>query len=176
VTVAWYMAQLERNNMWAMRANWGSKEDLHDRLADLLGKTEDGEYFPNGEWWLYKYYAAMTGKRVATNVSADVRFDVFATKDENGVKVLAGTRTFEDIWTVPDYEIEVSGLDTALDLPEGGSVEVQTWRFDYKGNQTEIGPPVDLGKKEHGLVDGTVSQNPSFRRLNKLTSIDSHCI
>lgn len=141
-----------------MRANWGSRSDLHDRLADLLGKTEDGEYFPNGEWWLYRYYASMKGERIATRVSADARFDVFATKDENGVKVLAGTRTFEDIWTVPDYEIEISGLDTAVDMPGSGTVEVQTWRFDYGGNQTEIGPPVNLGKKVYDLVDGSVSR------------------
>jgi hypothetical protein len=153
------MAQLERNNMWAMRANWGSNEDLHDRLADLLGKTENGEYFPNGEWWLYKYYYEMKGERVATKVSSDMRFDVFATRDKTGVKILAGTRTFEDIWDVPDYEIEVAGLGSVHDLPKSGKIEVQSWRFDYEGNQTEIGPPVNLGRKEYDLIDGAVSHD-----------------
>lgn len=88
--------------MQAMRANWGSKSDLHDRMADLLGKTEEGEYFPNGEWWLYKYYAAMKGERVATSVSDDMRFDVFATIDAGTVKILGGTRTFEDVFDVGD--------------------------------------------------------------------------
>lgn len=154
---AWYISQMERNDIWAMRANWGSKEDLHDRMADLLGKTEDGEYYPNGEWWMYKYYAEMVGERAETKVSEDINFDVFATVDADVVKVLAGTRTYEEDWTVGDYVIEVAGLDSALGLEPFATVSVQTYRFDFEGAYGEMGPPADLGTDDYTLSDGSVS-------------------
>lgn len=153
---AWYLSQFERHNMQGLRANWGSRSDLHDRQADLLGKTEDGKYFPNGEWWLYKYYNEMKGDRVATNASADGLFDVFATVSEGMVKIFGGTRTFEDSFDAGDYLIEVEGLDSALGFAPDATVQVQSWRFDYEGAQIESGPPVDLGIKAYELTEGTV--------------------
>ncbi|KAH8173464.1 glycosyl hydrolases family 39 domain-containing protein [Sarocladium implicatum] len=149
---AWYLSQFERNDMQGLRANWGSRSDLHDRQADLLGKTEDGEYYPNGEWWLYKYYNEMEGERVITNASSDGLFDVFATVSKEGVvKIVGGTRTFEDRFDAGDYVIEIKGL-TGKD----GSIQVQSWRFDYEGAQAEIGPPLDLGSRDYDVTDGTL--------------------
>lgn len=152
---AWYLSQFERNEMQGLRANWGSREDLHDRQADLLGKTEDGEYYPNGEWWLYKYYNEMEGERAITNASSDGLFDVFATiSDEGVVKIIGGTRTFEDRFDAGDYVIEVDGLSR-----KDGTIQVQSWRFDYEGAQVEIGPPVDLGARDYDVADGKVSHS-----------------
>ncbi|KAJ3940557.1 uncharacterized protein N0V96_009561 [Colletotrichum fioriniae] len=136
---AWYLAQLERHNLRGLRANWGGGSDLHNYMADLLFKDASGVYKPNGEWQVYKYYAQMTGERVATTASADRTFDVFATVENNSIKILAGTRTVQK-----NYEIKVSGL-SKLGLPSDGSVQVRTLRFDWAGTKAEIGEPVDLG-------------------------------
>jgi hypothetical protein len=174
---AWYISQMERNDIVAMRANWNSREDLHDRMADLLGKTEDGEYYPNGEWWMYKYYAEMEGERAATKVAENLNFDVFATVGEDVVKILAGTRTYENDTTVGDYLLEVSGLDSALGLDPFATVSVQTYRFDFEGAFGEMGPPADLGTEDYNLSDGSVSFLPSgyhSRLLLTCLSVASH--
>lgn len=131
----YYIAQLERHNLRGLRANWGSKSALHDYLANLVLES-NGMYHPNGEWQLYKYYAQMTGDRVATTASADLRFDVFATKSGSSVKIIAGTRTIH-----APYEIRISGL-RSLGLPAKGSVSVDVLRFDWAGDQGQVGTPV----------------------------------
>lgn len=110
-------------------------------MANLVFKTSEGTYYPNGEWQVYKYYAAMEGKRVLTKASEDRGFDVFATKDTQTVKILAGTRTIQ-----APYNITVSGLDAA-GLPEEGEVKVQTYRFDWAGPEGKVGDPVAVGEK-----------------------------
>jgi hypothetical protein len=140
-------------------------------MADLLGKTEDGKYYPNGEWWMYKYYAEMEGERAETQVAEDVNFDVFATIGDGVVKVLAGTRTYELKPEVGDYVLEVNGLDSALGLDPFARVSVQTYRFDYEGPFGELGPPADLGTEDYGLSDGSVSykERPGVDEVGSLT-------
>lgn len=149
----YYIAQLERHNLRGLRANWGMTTALHDFLANLIYKNEDGVYRPNGEWQLYKYYAAMEGDRVATLASSDLRFDVYATKSQNAAKIIAGTRDVQ-----ATYEISISGL-TSLGLPETGSVDVRVYRFDWAGPAGEVGEPVNLGVTAFSYEAGTVSQS-----------------
>jgi hypothetical protein len=145
----YYIAQLERHNMRGLRANWGSKGDLHDYLANLVFK-EEGVYVPNGEWQLYKYYAAMGGERLTTSASADRLFDVFATMEGGSVKVIAGTRT-----VLAPYTIEVKGLES-LGLPSQGSVKANVLRFDWKGDFGRVDGPVELGSTEFTYTNNTV--------------------
>jgi hypothetical protein len=145
----YYIAQLERHNMRGLRANWGSKGDLHDFLANLVYK-KDGTYYPNGEWQLYKYYAQMGGERVVTTASPDRRFDVFATKSGSSVKIIAGTRTIH-----APYEVKISGLKS-LGLPAEGSVKVNVLRFDWAGEAGLVGGPVEVGQKEFEYTSDTV--------------------
>ncbi|KAL2869392.1 glycoside hydrolase superfamily [Aspergillus lucknowensis] len=144
----YYLAQLERHDLRGLRANWGSGEGLHDFLANLVFKTEDGsEYRPNGEWHVYNYYANMTGDRLATTASPDLQFDVFATSSADGVvKILAGTRT-----VLGSYDIAVSGL------PGDGSAWVRTYRFDWDGPAAEVESPVDLGCEEYQISSGQIT-------------------
>ncbi|PVI04239.1 glycoside hydrolase family 39 protein [Periconia macrospinosa] len=148
----YYIAQLERYNLRGLRANWGSGSGLHDSLADLVFKKSGAGYRPNGEWQLYKYYAGMTGERVATKATADSRFDVFATKSADGlVKVIAGTRSVKG-----QYDIQVKGLT-------GSSVSVATYRFDWAGPAGEVGSPVALGSRTVNVSGGlvTISVDPA---------------
>ncbi|OAG06199.1 glycoside hydrolase [Paraphaeosphaeria sporulosa] len=135
---AFYLAQLERHNLRGLRANWGSGKKLHDEMGNLVYKGASG-YVPNGDWQLYKYYASMKGDRFATTVSKDLLFDVFATKQDRVVKIIAGTRTIKAA-----YDISIKGL-TSLGLSADGNVNVQVYRFDWAGNQAKIGDPVNLG-------------------------------
>lgn len=142
----YYIAQLERHNLRGLRANWGSGTGLHDSLANLVFPESGAGYRPNGEWQLYKYYAGMTGERLATKAADDSLFDVFATKSADGlVKVIAGTRIVES-----QYDIQISGL-------EGVAVSVATYRFDWAGPAGEIGAPVALGTSTVNVSDGMVS-------------------
>ncbi|UZP34361.1 hypothetical protein NXS19_002177 [Fusarium pseudograminearum] len=113
----YYLAQLERYNIRGLRANWASGSELHNWMGNLVYSTtgtSTGTYYPNGEWQVYKYYAAMTGERVSTVAAADKKFDVFATKDGKTVKILAGTRTIKAA-----YDITVNGLN-AVGFPKQG--------------------------------------------------------
>jgi hypothetical protein len=144
----YYIAQLERHNLRGLRANWGSKGALHDYLANLVFKHSNGTYYPNGEWQLYKYYAAMAGERLATTASSDRRFDVFATRAGDAVKIIAGTRSIH-----APYSIEVSGLHS-LGLPVQGTVRANVLRFDWKGDEGRVDAPVSLG-----ITDFSYSSN-----------------
>jgi hypothetical protein len=146
----YYIAQLERHNLRGLRANWGSKGDLHDYLANLVFKDSNGTYYPNGEWQLYKYYAQMGGERLATTASSDRRFDVFATKSGSAIKVIAGTRTI-----LAPYSIEVSGLQS-LGLPAQGTVRANVLRFDWAGDSGRVDAPVSLGITEFSYSSNKV--------------------
>lgn len=147
----YYIAQLERHNVRGLRAHWGSTTGLHDVISNLIFRDETGNYRPTGEWQLYKYYATMEGDRVATTASSDLVFDVYATKSENGTKIIAGTRNVQ-----APYDITISGL-ASLGLPESGSVKIQIYRFDHAGDQSEVGAPISLGANEVTYESGSVS-------------------
>lgn len=147
-TSAWYLSQLERHDIRGLRANWGSGSGLHDFMANLIANTTKGEYYPNGEWQLYKYYAGMKGERLETEAAGDLLFDVFGTvgeKDE--VKIIVGSRTVQ-----AEYEIVVEGFGQEVDV-----VDVRTWRFDWKGLDGEVDGPVDLGVAEVQVMGGSMT-------------------
>jgi hypothetical protein len=149
---AFYLAQLERYDLRGLRANWGSAGGLHDLMANLLYKGDDGTYYPNGEWNLYKYYSGMTGERVQTAVSTDLQFDVFGTVSSGGrVKLLAGTRTVQ-----APYDIRVEGV-SSLGLSRRGSVYVRTYRFDWNGPTGSVESPVELGCARYKYSGDVVS-------------------
>ncbi|CAH0052002.1 unnamed protein product [Clonostachys solani] len=135
---AYYLAQLERHDIRGLRANWGGGPTLHDYMGYLIWNNGNG-YFPNGEWQLYKYYGSMEGERVVTSAASDLKFDVFAVKTADRLKLLAGTRTVQ-----ARYDIKVTGLDQ-LGLPDAGSVTVQRYQFDWAGKDVYIHDKLDVG-------------------------------
>ncbi|QGI84929.1 hypothetical protein CEK25_011658 [Fusarium fujikuroi] len=168
LSTAFLRSQIEQNpptpsttslNRAGLRANWGSGSDLHNWMGNLIYSstgTSEGTYYPNGEWQVYKYYAAMTGQRFLTKASSDSKFDVFATKEGHKIKILAGTRTVQE-----KYSIEVSGLG-AVELPKKGTVKVRTYRFDWAGPNGKVDGPIDLGEKKYTYSADTLtlSVNP----------------
>ncbi|KAH7129169.1 glycoside hydrolase superfamily [Dactylonectria macrodidyma] len=135
---AYYLAQLERHNIRGLRANWGGGDNLHDYMGNLVAKSGQ-EYYANGEWQLYKYYANMVGERLATSASSDLKFDAFAVLSNKHLKILAGTRTIKD-----RYDITITGFGE-IGLPDQGTLEVHRYQFDWDGPQGRIYDALDLG-------------------------------
>ncbi|KAL7919970.1 glycoside hydrolase family 39 protein [Trichoderma austrokoningii] len=146
---AWYMAQMERHDICALRANWGSGSGLHNWMANLVYST-NGTYYPNGEWQVYHYYAGMRGERLVTAASSDTQFDAFATRQGNEVKILAGTRTIQT-----PYDISVTNL-SHIGLKPRGSVNVHIYRFDWNGTEGEVDGPIDLGVAKYSYTSDTL--------------------
>ncbi|EHK43608.1 glycoside hydrolase family 39 protein [Trichoderma atroviride IMI 206040] len=147
---AWYMSQFERHDIRALRANWASGSDLHNWMANLV-YSNNGTYYPNGEWQVYHYYAGMSGERLVTTASSDTQFDAFATRQGNDIKILAGTRTIQ-----APYDISVSNL-SQIGLGSSGSVNVHVYRFDWNGTEGEVDGPVDLGTVQYSYASDTLT-------------------
>lgn len=137
---AWWISQFERINAQALRGNWQDGLELLDLMANLVSKPTAGTasynptgtgYFPVGDWQLYHYYFQnMTGHRVGTLPSADLKLDAYATVGTDKVRVLVGSRITEGTWQVTINDLSTVGLPTA------GTLNIQTCssRFPYYFN------------------------------------------
>lgn len=159
---AWWISQLERVNAQGLRGNWLSGWSLHDFLASLLSKPGAGTssysetgtgYFPNGDYQVYKYYNLnMTGHRVGSSPSADLKLDTYTTVGTDMVRILTGVRI-----TVGTWQITVNDL-SAVGLPESGSLNIHTWGFpDSGGHYAEVDALNDLGWVEHTYSGNSVT-------------------
>lgn len=150
-TAVWNIAQLERHNAPGLRANWRSGLELHDLLANLLGKEGSGnqydvndvDYWPAREYPVYVYYhQEMTGERVRTEMTEDTFADSFAVVDDSArrVRILAGSRPENGTWNV-----QVNDLDT-VGLAESGDITVRTTKFNTApGRYDCVADPENLG-------------------------------
>jgi hypothetical protein len=161
---AWWIAQLERANIFGCRANWASAYALHDFMAQLLGKpgagTDDYDpkatgYYPNGEYQVYKYYASsMVGDRIKTETTMDTNGDVYATVDAEGgvLRLLAGARTTTGTWSIQLEEL------SALGLPKSGEVGIHTYEFPGSDDPyARLDEPVDLGTVTHKYSEDSLT-------------------
>ena len=161
---AWFISQLERINAYGCRGNWGwGQANLHDYMAGLVGKTGAGTYYPNGDYQVYKYYYRnMTGHRVGTLPSSDLKLDVYATVDSNIARVLVGVRpTATGTWN-----LQLNSL-SSIGLPSSGTLNVHTWGFFVSSDVHlgEVDRPVDLGTAAHSYSGNTLTL-PIFQNDN----------
>ncbi|KAL2871435.1 glycoside hydrolase superfamily [Aspergillus lucknowensis] len=160
---AWWIAQLERANIFGCRANWASAYALHDFMGQLLGKPGAGTdsynatgtgYWANAEYQVYKYYAStMTGDRVRTETTEDTNGDVYVTVDDDGmIRILAGARAVTGSWNV-----HLEGL-SELGLPSSGALEVHAYKFPGTSDPyARLDAPTDLGVLEYNYTDDSLS-------------------
>lgn len=159
---AWWIAQLERINAQGLRGNWLGGTSLHDFMASLLSKPNAGTssysptaggYFPNGDFQVYKYYNLnMTGHRVGSSPSADLKIDTYTTVGSDMVRILTGVRISTGTW-----QITVDNL-SAVGLPTSGSLNIHTWGFpDSGGHYAEVDGPNDLGWYAHTYSGNSVT-------------------
>lgn len=161
---AWWIAQLERVDAYGLRGNWLSGYQLHDFMANLIGKpdalsnnysaTSTG-YCPVGDYQVYKYYnLQMTGSRYGTTPSSDLALDVYATADRGLARVLAGVRVMTGTW-----ELTLDRL-TSLGLPPSGNLDVHTYAFPAVEQYPQwgaINSPIDLGWYSHSYSNGSLA-------------------
>lgn len=158
---AWWISQLERFNAVGLRGNWLSGLALHDLMASLLSKPEAGNpvyngtsrgYYPNGDYQVYKYYnLEMTGYRVGTSASTDLKIDTYATVGSDMVRILTGIRIVTGTW-----RINVESL-SSVGLPVSGSLNIHTWGFLDAGHYGGVDGPIDLGWYEHEYTSDTIT-------------------
>lgn len=96
----------------------------------------------------------MAGERLKTTPSEDCQFDEFATKSDDCVKVIAGTRTVQSL-----YNIEISGL-SSLGLSAESSIDVHVYQFVRAGKQGQMGEPIGLGLTASEYASDTARPHP----------------
>jgi hypothetical protein len=154
---AWWISQLERVNAHGLRGNWLSGYQLHDFMGSLVSKTNTNSptgtgYYPNGDYQVYQYYNLnMTGYRVGTSPSADLKLDTFATVGKDMVRVLTGVRITSGTW-----QITINSL-SSVGLPSSGSLNIHTWGFPSNGHFGEVDAPNDLGWYSHTYSGNSVT-------------------
>lgn len=170
---AWWISQLERVEAIGLRGNWLDGLELHDLMASLLSKPGAGtslfnpsgsNYFPNGDWQLYKYYNLnMTGFRVGTLPSADQKLDAYATVGLDLVRTVVGVRDMGKDNDIPTgtWQVTINEL-SAVGLPTSGELKIHSWGFPINTNDGHFGEvdgPVDLG---FAVVSRRLSLIPDF--------------
>jgi hypothetical protein len=159
---AWWISQLERVNAHGLRGNWLSGWALHDFQASLLSKPNAGTssysetaggYYTNGDYLVYKYYNLnMTGHRVGTCPSQDLKLDTYTTVGSDMVRILTGVRI-----TIGTWQITVNDL-SAVGLATSGTLNIHTWGFPDTGcHYAEVEDPTDLGWVEHTYSGNSVT-------------------
>lgn len=162
---AWWISQLERVDAHGLRGNWLSGMELHDFMASLISKPDNpdnndfnptaGGYFPNGDYQVYKYYGTnMTGYRVGTLPSEDLKLDAYATVgDDRVARVLVGVRITTGTW-----QLQLDNL-SALGLPESGSLNIHTYGFPVAQDVHfgAVSAPNDLGSYSHEYSGDSVT-------------------
>ncbi|KAG0148100.1 hypothetical protein CROQUDRAFT_41789 [Cronartium quercuum f. sp. fusiforme G11] len=161
---AWWISQLERVDAHGVRGNWLSGYQLHDFLASLLskpGNPDNGNYrpnaagyFPNGDYQVYKFYCQqMTGHRVHTKPSLDLKLDVYATVGTHSAIALVGVRATTGTWF-----LNLDNL-SALGLPTSGTVNIRTWAFPVPSSvhYGRVDGPKNLGLLAHHYTHDSVS-------------------
>jgi hypothetical protein len=158
---AWWISQLERVNAHGLRGNWLSGWQLHDFMGSLVSKPNadnsnysptGGGYYPNGDYQVYQYYNLnMTGYRVGSSPSADLKLDTYATVGKDMVRVLTGVRITTGTW-----QITINNL-SAVGLPTSGSLNIHAWGFTFGGHYAEVDSPNDLGWYSHTYSGNSVT-------------------
>jgi hypothetical protein len=109
-------------------------------------------YYPNGDHQVYQYYNTnMTGHRVGTAPSGDLKLDTYATVGKDMVRVLAGVRITTGTWQITINDLSSVGLTAS------GSLNIHAWGFPFTGNFGEIDYPTDLGWYAHAYSGNSVT-------------------
>jgi hypothetical protein len=170
----WWISQVERINAHGLRGNWLGGDRLHDFMASLASKpnattssynyTGTG-YFPNGDYQVYKFYNLdMTGHRIGTSPSADLKLDTFATIGKDMVRVLARVQI-----TTATWQITINDL-ASVGLAESGSLNIHIWGFPFTGEHFgELDAPIDFGWYSYSYTENSVTF-PIFQIDNSTAS------
>jgi hypothetical protein len=86
----------------------------------------------------------MTGYRVGTSPSADLKIDTYTTVGKDLVRILTGVRVESGTWQITVDDLSEVGL------PVNGTLNIHTWGFPQTGGYYgEVDYPSDLGWYPH---------------------------
>lgn len=130
----------------------------------------EGEgYWPTAEYQVYEYYASsMKGQRLKTTASSDGLLDVYATVEEDVVRILAGTRSRPGNWSIG-----------VVGLTDDTRVKVKTLAFRVVDGDRfkRVDGPLDLEEREERVKEGKLSlkmkhQDPTTAFALELTIVE----
>jgi hypothetical protein len=128
----WYMGRFERNNIDALRANWGMAGDLYAGMGGLV--TSSGE--PLGVWWAYKRYADISGQLVRVTAGSEIDGVAGTDSEMRQSIIVLGNRGASG-----SVRVEINGFDNTPYLLEDGQVSVLVERMP-SGSEVVIAPEI----------------------------------
>ncbi|MFL6110436.1 MAG: RICIN domain-containing protein [Catenulispora sp.] len=137
-----YVAKFERAGVHdAEMAFWNHYGTLGDILTDTGGS-------PNGAYWLYQWYGAMSGNMVVTTPPAQTGIDGAAAVNSAGnqVSVIFGGGSGANAVTV-------NGLGSAF----GSAVEVKLEYTPSPGRTSAVSGPVTISDTNYAVANGSIT-------------------
>ncbi|MCG7209209.1 RICIN domain-containing protein [Streptomyces arenae] len=142
--LASYVAKFERAGVHdAELAFWNHYGTLGDTLTDTGGS-------PNGSYWLYKWYGAMSGNMLVTTPPAQTGIDGFASLNGAGnqISVVTGGCT-------GSCAVTVNGLSSLSAF--GGTVHVKLEYTPSKGRTTAVSGPITVSDTDYPVSGGSIT-------------------
>ncbi|MEU9450955.1 RICIN domain-containing protein [Streptomyces sp. NPDC048277] len=142
--LASYAAKFERAGVHdAELAFWNHYGTLGDTLTDTGGS-------PNGAYWLYKWYGAMSGNMLVTTPPAQTGIDGFASLNSAGnqISVVTGGCT-------GSCAVTVNGLSSLSAF--GSTVHVKLEYTPSKGRTTAVSGPVTISDTDYTVSGGSIT-------------------
>lgn len=139
-----YIAKFERLGVHdAELAFWNQSGALGDLLTGQGGS-------PNGAYWLYKWYADMSGSMLATTAPAQTGIDGAASRNSAGneIDVIFGGGS-------GDSAVTVNGLNSLSAF--GSSVHVKVEYTPSRGRTTAVSGPITLSESNYPVSNGSVT-------------------
>lgn len=127
-----YFHPFLHSHSFRLRGNWASGGNLSDNLADLLLKSDSGQYSTTGEYQMYKYYYLMDGAPCNTDSGTNV--DSYAVGSANNVTALLGSQSFDAATIGATFDGISSQFGSAgtinaelINIPYNGGNAVDGW-------------------------------------------------
>ncbi|MYS24900.1 Ricin-type beta-trefoil lectin domain-like [Streptomyces sp. DvalAA-14] len=139
-----YIAKFERLGVHdAELAFWNQSGALGDLLTGQGGS-------PNGAYWLYKWYADMSGSMLTTTAPAQTGIDGAASRNSAGneVDVVFGGGS-------GDSAVTVNGLNALSAM--GTSVHVKVEYTPSRGRTTAVSGPITLSESNYTVNNGSIT-------------------
>lgn len=139
-----YIAKFERLGVHdAELAFWNQSGALGDLLTGQGGS-------PNGAYWLYKWYADMSGSMLTTTAPAQTGIDGAASRNSAGneVDVIFGGGS-------GDSAVQVNGLNSLSAF--GSTAHVKVEYTPSRGRTTAVSGPITLSESNYTVSNGSVT-------------------
>jgi hypothetical protein len=139
-----YIAKFERLGVHdAELAFWNQSGALGDLLTGQGGS-------PNGAYWLYKWYADMSGSMLTTTAPAQTGIDGAASRNSAGneVDVIFGSGS-------GDSAVQVNGLNSLSAF--GSTAHVKVESTPSRGRTTAVSGPITLSESNYTVSNGSIT-------------------